>query len=565
MEEEGLMEVGELELFAGKQQLLLRVTDAGVIETARTMLGDGVRWPDDFANVVDIVLSVAGTRVGAADILADLVLSISRDLCELLRDGLTDNTALITRVGRILDEMDWTVSFAPSGSALWGFRPALLRAGRLKALARPEGGGDAKIRQIAAEAAANDVPALGRSLEGGDAQDIRVTRADLPSSVLRRVKACNLLCVAVGAGALDAAKYLMTYHGFRASRPALKMALSTGKAELIHLIWNMLPAETLAHRADLLRCSADFHRDWQIVWLIREATSIEREAFAELTLRRRLADALLIALRNGVRPWSWRSRQVAASWPAASGVAFRSAPTTSPNAGWAVATSGEVIRLTEPPGKRNGDGILELVIPGEPDAIEEGQCECWRSLTHVAIPPSVTTIQRQAFRGCPALVQVTLREPVKKIDACAFLGCPNLLRAEMPDTLTDIAECAFHGCGLREFVVPPKVRVIPFAVCFGCCNLTRVEIPRSVQEILASAFEGCLSLRSVVIPIGHLRRLGIRAFNGCRRLVSLVIPDAVSKVGEAAFGACPKLGAKFRRMVERRFGRDALEDPRASR
>jgi hypothetical protein len=129
-----------------------------------------------------------------------------------------------------------------------------------------------------------------------------------------------------GAGAVDASKYLLGFCGVTPTRTTLKMALSTGYPEMIRLIWQRLPEEQ-DRRLDLLEISADFHREAPLGWLFRDSNEIEREVFAECALERHLADALLVGLRNGPRPWSWRTRELAASWPAAgSGIVFGSAP-----------------------------------------------------------------------------------------------------------------------------------------------------------------------------------------------------------------------------------------------
>jgi hypothetical protein len=88
---------------------------------------------------------------------------------------------------------------------------------------------------------------------------------------------------------------------------------------LFRLAWDRLPSER-DRRLDLLEVAVNFHREEPLVWLLRTsvdgepATEMEREAFAALSLERHHADALVLAVANGASPWSWRSRDLAASW-----------------------------------------------------------------------------------------------------------------------------------------------------------------------------------------------------------------------------------------------------------
>jgi hypothetical protein len=181
---------------------------------------------------------------------------------------------------------------------------------------------------MAEAAASNDVGGVGRLLGAREAKSIEFRLEVLPESVQRKPLKSSLLDVAVGAGAVEVAKCLLEFHGVEASRETLKEALSTGSPELIRVIWQRLPEGEFRFREDLLEVSADFHREVALGWLLREASVFERELFAVFALERHLADGLLVVYRNGLRPWSYRTREAAKKWgvSASAGLEFVSAP-----------------------------------------------------------------------------------------------------------------------------------------------------------------------------------------------------------------------------------------------
>jgi hypothetical protein len=79
---------------------------------------------------------------------------------------------------------------------------------------------------------------------------------------------------------------------------------------------------------------------------------LEREILGEFVLEQKLADGLLVAVRNGLRLWSIRTRDSASRWPAARVLAFVAPPSgVSIDCGWTVTTSGEAGVVPPPDGK----------------------------------------------------------------------------------------------------------------------------------------------------------------------------------------------------------------------
>jgi hypothetical protein len=177
---------------------------------------------------------------------------------------------------------------------------------------------------LAKAVVSNDVSETGRLLGGRATDQVRVRMRNLPSSLLRRPEFCSALDVAVGAGAVEGAKYLLEFHSATRTRETLLMTIFSVCFELVRLIWGRVPERSHRKRVDLMKVAADFHRTEVLSWLFRDADDLEREVFIAFAIHQRLADALLTVLAGGFRPW-W-AREAAAAWPRMSEVEFRRAP-----------------------------------------------------------------------------------------------------------------------------------------------------------------------------------------------------------------------------------------------
>lgn len=218
-------------------------------------------------------------------------------------------------------------------------------------------------------------------------------------------------------------------------------------------------------------------------------------------------------------------------------------------------------------------GITSLVLSG--------------GLTAEGKQYGLTTIENQAFAGCPDLGKVELPVTLASIGEKAFSDCVSLKDIKVADgnqyfktidgslysysmksgtggftllqyaigkgdkefvvpeavksTLDTIAPGAFWGCvSLEKLEVPSTVKTIGSEAFYQCANLQSVEMSESVTSIGSAAFSGCSNLKSMtltksvtVIPAEMLR--------DCVSLETMELPDSITSIQARAFYGCRSL------------------------
>ena len=106
---------------------------------------------------------------------------------------------------------------------------------------------------------------------------------------------------------------------------------------------------------------------------------------------------------------------------------------------------------------------------------------------------SVTSIGKNAFRGCNYLTSVKIPNSVTTIEEGAFYSCYSLVIVKMSENITSIGDNAFYGCSfLTDIAIPNGVTKIGEEAFYGAFYnsgvLQRITLPDSVTSIGKDAF-----------------------------------------------------------------------------
>ena len=251
-------------------------------------------------------------------------------------------------------------------------------------------------------------------------------------------------------------------------------------------------------------------------------TEIGREAFAGCTS--------LKEIRYGGTKEQWADEKDASYW-------FRDVPE-----GNIICTDGVFTKEDEDTysaGKQSSfiDEEGNLHLPEWRMRILDGEFVNRTELKSVAIPSSVTAIDRVAFSGCTSLTSVSLPGSVESIGNRAFEDCTSLTSVSISEGVSCIDSNAFNGC----------------------TSLTSVSIPRSMTYIGRGAFSNCTSLSEIhyggttaqwlfeLAGFTHVpRNIVIHCTDGdakpvSKKITEIVIPGEVTKIGAGAFRCCTSL------------------------
>ena len=217
----------------------------------------------------------------------------------------------------------------------------------------------------------------------------------------------------------------------------------------------------------------------------------------------------------------------------------------------------------------NDEEIVDLVIPSNVTTINKDAFKGCTSITSVTFPNNVTSIGYESFYGCTNLTSatigdnnnnvastiigfrafsrciglesVTIGNNVKQIERNAFEYCTILASITIPNSVNSIGSHVFMGCTNLSFVeLPENISSIEWATFAGCTSIESITIPNTVETIEEGAFSGCTNLTSIILP-KNLSSIGPIAFEYCSGLTSITIPDKVTTIEQGTFYDCKSL------------------------
>lgn len=173
-----------------------------------------------------------------------------------------------------------------------------------------------------------------------------------------------------------------------------------------------------------------------------------------------------------------------------------------------------------------------------------------------AIPNSVTTIGDSAFTACQSLTNVTIPPSVTSIEADAFEGC-FLSTATIPASVVSIGDEAFHYClNLASIVVDPLnptytsadgallTKDLNTLIQFPAGKSGSYAVPVGVTTIASDAFSWSSNLTAVQIP-NTVRDIESYAFSQCTSLTTVTVGTGLTNIGDFAFVGCTSLTGHY--------------------
>jgi hypothetical protein len=108
---------------------------------------------------------------------------------------------------------------------------------------------------------------------------------------------------------------------------------------------------------------------------------------------------------------------------------------------------------------------------------------------HAELPHGMNSIGDDAFHGCKSLTTIAIPPSVTTMGRCAFDSCQRLEAVRLPPSLANVSDFAFAGClSLSDVTIPSSVTYIGTCAFYACPSLTVITIP-STAEVGRGAFD----------------------------------------------------------------------------
>lgn len=180
--------------------------------------------------------------------------------------------------------------------------------------------------------------------------------------------------------------------------------------------------------------------------------------------------------------------------------------------------------------------LKEFVASDQLTMIDEYAFTSCENLEKVTLPastaPNEMIIGVSAFRNCENLQTVNIPEGTTKIAAGVFASTTSLKELALPDSVTKIDKLAFVDSGLTRISMSDNIRTIE-AGAFEGSSLEEAVLPASLVSIGDRAFVSCKKLTKVdTSKCADLLTIGKDVFDSCISLKSFHFPASVKEVGD---------------------------------
>jgi hypothetical protein len=163
------------------------------------------------------------------------------------------------------------------------------------------------------------------------------------------------------------------------------------------------------------------------------------------------------------------------------------------------------------------------------------------TLTSLALPNSIETMEMRCFEECKNLREVDLPSNLKKIPEGAFLKCEKLESIDLK-TVSQIGTVAFNGCKISTINIPNTV-VLMERDCFNGCPASIINYDAELSNAASMApYFGELGVEGLVLNIGSsVKHLPNYLVKGNSYLTTINIPETVETFDKTPFFNCSAL------------------------
>ena len=164
------------------------------------------------------------------------------------------------------------------------------------------------------------------------------------------------------------------------------------------------------------------------------------------------------------------------------------------------------------------------------------------TLTTVALPESLTSIETYAFYSCSDLATVDFSRCTNLtiIDMYAFSNCTSLAAVDLSGctSLSTIEGYTFQTCGLTTMDLSGCTNLSSIGQCTftSCDDLTSMTLPNSLTGIGDEAFYGCSNLDELVLLSKNPPTLGEDALLAVSQDFRIIVPEENAEAYKTAEG-----------------------------
>ena len=184
---------------------------------------------------------------------------------------------------------------------------------------------------------------------------------------------------------------------------------------------------------------------------------------------------------------------------------------------------------------QNCEALATMSLPTTVTSIGRFAFENCTSLPSVTIPAGVTVLNDFVFSNCSSLANVTFNSNATRIGESAFYNNA-FVSIALPETVESIDKSAFRHCvNLTAIHIPDATKLIGDSAFLDCTELTNVSLPDDVQNVGSSVF---VNNNDLTAEIRYLTGTVANSLLEKQGVCHVVLDENITMVGDLVFAYC---------------------------